>query len=70
MKNTFMILVVSAILGAMMVGCSPAADAGNNADGAMATNKAGTPPAAAGTATADMPAANKPAADKAPAANK
>ena len=85
MKNTFMILVVSAILGAMMVGCSQAADAGNNADGAMATNKAGTAATTAGAAGADNGAAvtntpaadnkpamadNKPAADKAGAANK
>ena len=60
MKKSLMILVVGAFLGTMLIGCSPAAE-GNN-DAGTATNKEGTPPAAAGMATPDAPAANTPAA--------
>ncbi len=49
-----MILVVSAIFGALLVGCSPAAE-GNNTPDAAAPSKTGKAPTSTGTATADAP---------------
>ncbi len=61
MKKTTMILVVSAIFGALLVGCSPAAEGNNTPD---STVKSGKAPSAMGTATTDTavnaPATNKP----------
>lgn len=54
MKKTTMILVVSAIFGALLVGCSPAAE-GNNTPDAAAPSKTGKAPTSTGTATADAP---------------
>lgn len=60
MKKTTMILVVSAIFGALLVGCSPAAEGNNTPD---ATGKGGNAPMATGTATPDAPV-NAPATNK------
>jgi hypothetical protein len=70
MKNTLMILVIGALVGTMLIGCSPAADGntGNAPDGATPTTKTGgdNKPTADATKPADSNAAaptdaNKPA---------
>ncbi len=69
MKNTFKILAVCAILGALLVGCSPSAEGNNDAG---STNKTSTDVKSNGTATPDAPVGNTTAPagnNKAPAGN-
>lgn len=73
MKNTLLILAVSTIFGALLMGCSPAAE-GNTTTG-TATNTeankpaAGTPSATDTNATTTTPELNAPAGGNAPATN-
>ena len=69
MKNTLMILAVSAIFGAMLVGCSPAAE-GNNTESTAPVTRTGADakkPADTNAPATNAPAANAPAADAMPA---
>lgn len=70
MKNTLKILVIGAILGTALIGCSPSEEGNtpptNDAAGKNTSSNMGTP-ATDGT-TANTPAANTPAANE-PAAN-
>jgi len=75
MKNTFKILAVCAILGALLVGCSPSPEGNNDAGSTNKTsadvksNSTATPDAPVGNTTAPAGTdTNKPAGDtKAPA---
>jgi hypothetical protein len=68
MKNTLLILAVSAIFGALLMGCSPAAE-GNTTTG-TATNSpeskptTGTPSATEGAANTSTPEMNAPATNE------
>jgi hypothetical protein len=70
MKKTLMILVVGALVGTMLVGCSQGTEGnGNAADGATPTTKSSKPADATTPADNNAPATNAPADTNAPATN-